>query len=60
MASMGGGSFLDPEPLVRKVKNGGMLNQTLKKICSTEDMRVQGVKAELQSRIVDSRLFLSY
>ncbi|KAJ8068425.1 hypothetical protein OCU04_003983 [Sclerotinia nivalis] len=53
MASMGGGGFLDPEPYVRKVKNGGMLNSTLKSICSAEDMRTQGVKAELQSRIVD-------
>ncbi|KAF7944459.1 hypothetical protein EAE96_010851 [Botrytis aclada] len=53
MASMGGGSFLDPEPYVRKVKNGGMLNQTLKNICLAEDMKVNGVKAELQTRIVD-------
>ncbi|KAM0311925.1 hypothetical protein ACHAO8_006787 [Botrytis cinerea] len=53
MASMGGGSFLDPEPYVRKVKNGGMLNQTLKNICVAEDMKVNGVKAELQTRIVD-------
>lgn len=56
---MGGGGFLDPEPYVRKVKNGGMLNSTLKSICSAEDMRTQGVKAELQSRIVDSRLLAS-
>lgn len=54
MASMGGGGFLDPEPYVRKVKTGGMLNQTLKNICAAEDMKLNGVKAELQSRIVDS------
>ncbi|QSZ37872.1 hypothetical protein DSL72_008972 [Monilinia vaccinii-corymbosi] len=52
---MGGGGFLDPEPYVRKVKYGGMLNQTLKNICAAEDMKLNGVKAELQSKIIDSR-----
>ncbi|KAB8291821.1 hypothetical protein EYC80_006606 [Monilinia laxa] len=41
------------KPYVRKVKTGGMLNQTLKNICAAEDMKLNGVKAELQSRIVD-------
>ncbi|ESZ94510.1 hypothetical protein SBOR_5090 [Sclerotinia borealis F-4128] len=53
MASMGGGDFLDPEPFVRKVKNGGMLNLTLKHICAAEAMKIHGVKAELQSRIAE-------
>ncbi|KAI9641561.1 E3 SUMO-protein ligase pli1 [Ciborinia camelliae] len=53
MASMGGGGFLDPEPFVRKVKNGGFLNQTLKNICAAEQMKFTGVKAELQNRIIE-------
>ncbi|PQE08932.1 hypothetical protein CJF32_00002693 [Rutstroemia sp. NJR-2017a WRK4] len=53
MASMGGGGFLDPEPFVRLVKNGGMLNSTLKSICSAEGLKTNGVKAELQNRIIE-------
>jgi hypothetical protein len=53
MASMGGGQ-LDPEPLVRLVKNSGMLNRTLQSICSSDGLNRNGVKAELQQRIIDS------
>lgn len=57
MASMGGG-YLDVEPLVRKVqaRNGGLLNKTLSTICVAEGLRKDGVKAELQARIVDREL----
>ena len=54
---MGGGGFLDPEPFVRLVKNGGMLNNTLKSICSAEGLKTNGVKAELQNRIIESTLY---
>lgn len=60
MASMGGGDFLDPEPYIRKVKYGGMLNQVLKAICTAEGLRTTGNKAELQSRIIDSKLLVSW
>lgn len=52
MASTPGGQ-LDPEPYVRIVKNSGMLNRTLQAICINEGMNKNGVKAELQQRIID-------
>jgi hypothetical protein len=54
---MGGGGFLDPEPSVRLVKNGGMLNNTLKSICSSEGLKTNGVKAQLQNRIIESTFY---
>lgn len=53
-----GGSLLDPEPLVRTVKDGGMLNKTLVLICAADGLSKAGVKLELQTRIID-RGFLS-
>jgi hypothetical protein len=60
MASTAGGQ-LDPEPYVRIVRNAGMLNRTLQAICTNEGLNKNGVKAELQQRIIDrmyKRLFL--
>jgi E3 SUMO-protein ligase PIAS1 len=45
---------LDPEPYVRLVRNSGMLNRTLQSICTGEGLNKNGVKAELQQRIIDS------
>lgn len=45
---------LDPEPYVRLVRNSGMLNRTLQTICIKEGLNKNGVKAELQQRIIDS------
>ena len=53
MASIVG--YLDPEPVARMVKSPGMINRILQQICVAEGMNKAGVKAELQSRIVDSR-----
>ncbi len=57
MASMGGG-YLDVDPLIRKVKGGGMVNRILQQICGGEGLNKYGVKAELQQRIIDSELVL--
>ena len=54
MASMGGGQ-LDPEPLIRMVKNAGMVNRTLQEILNAEGQSKTGVKADLQERIISSR-----
>jgi E3 SUMO-protein ligase PIAS1 len=53
MASMVG--YLDPEPVARMVKSPGMINKILQQICVAEGMNKAGVKAELQSRIIESR-----
>ncbi|KAH8821519.1 PINIT domain-containing protein [Xylogone sp. PMI_703] len=52
MASMGGG-YLDPEPVVRMVKNTGLINRLLSQICQYEGLKSTGVKADLQQRIMD-------
>lgn len=52
MASTAAGS-LDAEPLVRIVKHSGMLNRTLQFICSEEGVNKNGVKADLQQRIIE-------
>jgi hypothetical protein len=53
MASMGPG-FLDPEPSVRTIRNGGYINKLLIAICVAEGLNKVGVKAELQQRIIES------
>lgn len=57
MASMGG--YLDPEPLIRMIKNTGMINKALKQICISEGLSKVGVKAELQNRLVESESICS-
>jgi E3 SUMO-protein ligase PIAS1 len=57
MASLGGG-YLDVDPLIRKVKGGGMVNRILQQICGGEGLNKYGVKAELQQRIIDSESVL--
>ncbi|RDL35035.1 Uncharacterized protein BP5553_06966 [Venustampulla echinocandica] len=52
MASMGGG-YLDPEPLIRTIRDGGLLNKTLQSICHAEGQSKNGVKSELQARIIE-------
>lgn len=54
MASMGGG-YLDAEPLIRLVKSSGLLNKQLQSICTFEGLPKLGVKADLQSRITESK-----
>jgi hypothetical protein len=44
---------LDPEPCVRLVRTSGMLNRTLQSICIREGLKQNGVKAELQQRIIE-------
>lgn len=58
MASMVG--YQEVETLVRKVKGHGMLNKVLQQICAAENLSQRGVKAELQSRIIESRSFSSF
>jgi len=55
MASMGGGP-LDPEPLIRLVKSVGMVNRLLQQILGAEGESKTGVKADLQQRIIASKL----
>jgi hypothetical protein len=59
MASMGGGP-LEPEPLLRLVKSGPMLLKVLTAICKAEGLQSTGIKATLQGRISDSKIFLFY
>lgn len=54
MASMGGG-HLNAEPVLRLVKGAAMLNKILASICKAEGLPSAGVKAELQSRISESK-----
>lgn len=49
MASM----LSDVEPLVRRVKAPGMVNKLLQNICVAEGLNKTGVKAELQSRLIE-------
>ena len=58
MASMVGS--LDPDPLVRRVKSSGMINKLLQNICTAEGISKAGVKAELQSRLIESRSFSKF
>ncbi|KAI1006763.1 hypothetical protein K3495_g1453 [Podosphaera aphanis] len=44
---------LDPEPVVRLVLNGKIVNRILASICAQESMSKFGVKAELQNRIIE-------
>ena len=57
MASLGASSPLDYEPLIRTIKDGGLINKTLQVICASEGMNKTGVKAELQNRIIESTSF---
>lgn len=50
---MGGGGYLDSEPLIRLVKSSGLLNKQLQSICTFEGLPKLGVKADLQSRITE-------
>lgn len=54
MASVGGG-YLDPEPVIRLVKNNGLINRVLSQICQHENLKASGVKADLQQRIIDRK-----
>lgn len=53
MAQMGGG-YLDPDPVIRSLYHGGLLNRRLQDICIGEGLAKLGVKAELQARITTS------
>jgi hypothetical protein len=55
MASMGGGNRLDWEKASRLLKAPGMVNRVLQQICSAEGLNKNGVKADLQFRITQSR-----
>ena len=55
MTPLGGGS-LDPDPVVRLIRNGKIVNRILTSICGQEDLSRMGVKADLQNRIIE-RLF---
>ncbi|EHL01649.1 hypothetical protein M7I_2283 [Glarea lozoyensis 74030] len=55
MASLGPAGSLDTEPLIRTIKDGGLLNKTLMSICVAESMNKTGVKSELQNRIIETR-----
>lgn len=57
MASMGA-TQVEFDLLVARVKNAGLLNKTLQAICSNEGLNKNGIKAELQQRIIDSMLHL--
>jgi hypothetical protein len=52
MASMQG--YLEVDPLVRRLKSAGMINKFLQNICIAEGVSKAGVKAELQSRLIES------
>ena len=52
MASVQG--YLNPDPTIRLVRNGSIINKTLSAICNAENLAKAGVKAELQSRIIES------
>ncbi|KAI9746427.1 MAG: SUMO ligase siz1 [Claussenomyces sp. TS43310] len=51
MAGMGGGPYLDVDPVLRLTRGSGMLNKFLIAICRAESLHHVGVKAELQNRI---------
>ena len=51
---------LDPDPLVRRVKSAGMINKLLQNICIAEGISKAGVKAELQSRLIESKTSPSF
>jgi E3 SUMO-protein ligase PIAS1 len=55
MASMGGGPYLNWEPVSRALKGPGMVNKILQQICSNEGLNKNGVKAELQARIIERK-----
>jgi hypothetical protein len=61
MASIGGSGYLDIDPVIRAVTKGGYTNKVLQQICTADRLKTNGVKAELQARIVESMLaqFLS-
>lgn len=47
------GRYLDADALIRYVKDGGHLNKTLSAICAAEGLSKNGVKSELQGRIIE-------
>ncbi|TVY20150.1 E3 SUMO-protein ligase pli1 [Lachnellula arida] len=50
---MASGGYMDAEALIRYVKDGGHLNKTLSAICVAEGVGKNGVKSELQGRIIE-------
>lgn len=52
---MASGGYMDAEALIRYVKDGGHLNKTLSAICAAEGVGKNGVKSELQNRIIESK-----
>lgn len=53
---MGGGYLdLNPDPIIRLVKNVGMVNKILQQILTAEGLKTTGVKAELQERIIQRK-----
>ncbi|TVY28646.1 E3 SUMO-protein ligase [Lachnellula hyalina] len=50
---MASGGYLDADALIRYVKDGGHLNKTLSAICAAEGVGKNGVKSELQARIIE-------
>lgn len=50
-----GGGYPDSDMLIRRVKSTGLLNKHLQSICGFERLTKIGVKADLQTRIIDSR-----
>ncbi|TVY45204.1 E3 SUMO-protein ligase, partial [Lachnellula occidentalis] len=53
LLAMASGGYLDAEALIRYVKDGGHLNKTLSAICAAEGVGKNGVKSELQGRIIE-------
>lgn len=51
-------SHYEVEATIRKVKGTGMVNKILQQICVGEGLAKNGVKAELQQKIIDSELSL--
>lgn len=49
------GGYMDADSLIRYVKDGGHLNKTLSAICAAEGVGKNGVKSELQGRIIESK-----
>ena len=54
---MASGGYLDAEALIRYVKDGGHLNKVLSAICAAEGVGKNGVKSELQGRIIESKSY---
>ena len=46
------------DQLVRRLKASGMVNRILQSICVAEGINKNGVKADLQARIIESKSML--